>query len=46
VLESLAAMIVGVDADETYDTLEATSRFVEPQGLMHERGALGAPRDA
>lgn len=38
VLETLAAMVAGLDADETYETLEATSRFVEAQGLMLERG--------
>lgn len=43
VLESLAAMVAGVDADETYETLEATSRFVERQALMLERGPLRGP---
>lgn len=39
VLESLAAAVAGLDADETYETLEATSRFVDRQRLMLDRPA-------
>jgi DNA-binding MurR/RpiR family transcriptional regulator len=38
VLEALAATIATLDADRTYETLEATARFVEGQKLMLERG--------
>lgn len=43
VLEALAALVAMVDADQTYDTLEATARFVAGQRLTIER--LGRRRE-
>lgn len=44
VLEALAALVAMVDADQTYDTLEATARFVAGQRLTTER--LGRRRES
>lgn len=41
-LETLAALVAMLDADQTYDTLDATARFVDAQRLTVERGAHGA----
>ncbi|HLI60111.1 MAG TPA: MurR/RpiR family transcriptional regulator [Solirubrobacteraceae bacterium] len=39
-LEALASSVARIDAEETYETLEATDRFVESQRLMLEPGRL------
>lgn len=38
VLETLAALVAMLDADQTYDTLDATARFSDALGLTIERG--------
>lgn len=43
-LEALASSVARIDADETYETLEATDRFVESQRLMLEAGTLATNR--
>jgi hypothetical protein len=43
-LEALAAYVARIDPDETYETLEATDRFVESQRLMLETGSTGKPK--
>jgi DNA-binding MurR/RpiR family transcriptional regulator len=44
-LEALAAYVARIDPDETYETLEATDRFVESQRLMVEPGSsTGKPK--
>jgi DNA-binding MurR/RpiR family transcriptional regulator len=44
-LEALAAYVARIDPDETYETLEATDRFVESQRLMLEPGSsTGKPK--
>jgi hypothetical protein len=40
VLETLAAMVAMLDADRTYDTLEATTKFTDAQRLTLERAAI------
>lgn len=43
-LEALAAAISRIDAERTYGTLEATSRFLEGQELMLEPGPVTGKR--
>jgi DNA-binding MurR/RpiR family transcriptional regulator len=44
-LEALAAYVARIDPDETYETLEATDRFVDSQRLMLETGSsTGKPK--
>lgn len=39
-LEALASCVARIDADETYETLQATDRFVESQRLMLQAGTF------
>jgi DNA-binding MurR/RpiR family transcriptional regulator len=41
VLETLASMVAMLDADQTYDTMEASARFTDAQRLTLERAATG-----
>ena len=43
VLETLAAMVAMLDADRTYDTLNATAKFTDAQRLTLDRAAAGVP---